>query len=54
MKSALLGLRIVCMTDAGAALNGCVNKQVDLIITDYRMQQMDGIHFVMPYRVQVQ
>lgn len=46
LKSALPGARIVCMTDAGAALKWLRNKHVDLIITDYRMQQMDGIHFV--------
>ena len=46
LKSALPGARIVCMTDAGAALKWLRNKHVDLIITDYRMQKMDGIHFV--------
>lgn len=46
MKSALPGARIVCMTDAAAALNWLNHKHVDLIITDYRMQKMDGMHFV--------
>jgi CheY-like chemotaxis protein len=46
IKSAVPHARIVCMTDAAAALNWLNHKHVDLIITDYRMQKMDGMHFV--------
>lgn len=34
------------MTDPVEALNWMQNKQVDLIITDFRMHQMDGMQFV--------
>lgn len=46
MKSISMDLRIVSMTDPKAALEWLGQKQVDLIVTDYRMYQMDGIHFI--------
>lgn len=46
MKSISMDLRIVTMTDPKAALEWLGQKQVDLIVTDYRMYQMDGIHFI--------
>lgn len=46
MKSLAMDLRIVSMTDPKAALDWLGQKQVDLIVTDYRMYQMDGIHFI--------
>ena len=46
LKSLCMDLRIVSMTDPTAALEWLRQKPVDLIITDYRMHQMDGIHFV--------
>lgn len=46
LKSLKMNLRIVKMTDPVEALNWMQNKQVDLIITDFRMHQMDGMQFV--------
>lgn len=46
LKSLKLGLNIVKMTDPVEALAWLQNKQVDLIITDFRMHQMDGKQFV--------
>lgn len=46
LKSLAMDLRIVSMTDPQAALEWLRQKQIDLIVTDYRMHQMDGIHFV--------
>ncbi|WP_434782398.1 response regulator [Ferrovum myxofaciens] len=46
LKSVDPDLRIISMTDPRAALEWMRQKQVDLIITDYRMHNMDGIHFV--------
>lgn len=34
------------MTDPVEAINWMQNKQVDLIITDFRMHQMNGMQFV--------
>ena len=41
-----MDLKIVKMTDPVEALEWMQNKQVDLIITDFRMHQMDGMQFV--------
>lgn len=46
LKSLKLNLKIVAMTDPVEALAWMENKQVDLIITDFRMHQMDGMQFV--------
>lgn len=46
LKSLDMDLNIVKMTDPIEALNWMKNKQVDLIITDFRMHQMDGMQFV--------
>ncbi len=46
IKSLKMDLKIVTMTDPIEALNWIQNKQVDLIITDFRMHQMDGMQFV--------
>jgi CheY-like chemotaxis protein len=46
LKSLKLNLKIVKMTDPAEALDWMKNKQVDLIITDFRMHQMDGMEFV--------
>jgi CheY-like chemotaxis protein len=46
LKSLKLDLNIVKMTDPVEALAWMQNKQVDLIITDFRMHQMDGKQFV--------
>jgi CheY-like chemotaxis protein len=46
LKSLNMDLNIVMMTDPVEALNWMKNKQVDLIITDFRMHQMDGMQFV--------
>jgi CheY-like chemotaxis protein len=46
LKSLKLNLKIVKMTDPVEALEWMKNKQVDLIITDFRMHQMDGMEFV--------
>jgi two-component system, chemotaxis family, chemotaxis protein CheY len=46
LKSLKMDLKIVTMTDPVEALAWLQNKQVDLIITDFRMHQMDGIQFV--------
>jgi CheY-like chemotaxis protein len=46
LKSLKLDLNIVKMTDPAEALTWMQNKQVDLIITDFRMHQMDGKQFV--------
>ena len=46
IKSLDMDLNIVTMTDPSAALAWLKNKQVDLIITDFRMHQMNGMQFV--------
>ena len=46
LKSLKLNLKIVTMTDPIEAISWMQNKQVDLIITDFRMHQMDGMQFV--------
>ncbi|MBC7757091.1 MAG: response regulator [Bdellovibrio sp.] len=46
LKSLKMNLKIVAMTDPIEALIWLQNKQVDLIITDFRMHQMDGMQFV--------
>ena len=46
LKSLKMNLKIVTMTDPIAALAWLQNKQVDLIITDFRMHKMDGMQFV--------
>ena len=46
LKSLKMDLNIVTMTDPVEALAWLQNKQVDLIITDFRMHQMDGMQFV--------
>lgn len=46
IKSLKMDLNIVSMTDPVEALAWVQNKQVDLIITDFRMHQMNGMQFV--------
>ena len=46
IKSLKMDLNIVSMTDPIEALTWVQNKQVDLIITDFRMHRMDGMQFV--------
>jgi two-component system, chemotaxis family, chemotaxis protein CheY len=46
IRSLELDLNIVKMTDPVEALTWLENKQVDLIITDFRMHHMDGMQFV--------
>jgi two-component system, chemotaxis family, chemotaxis protein CheY len=46
LKSLKLNLKIVTMTDPLEALEWMHNKQVDLIVTDFRMHQMNGMQFV--------
>jgi len=46
LKSLKLNLKIVTMTDPVEALEWMQNKQVDLIITDFRMHKMNGMQFV--------
>ena len=46
LKSLKMDLKIVKMTSPVEALEWMKNKQVDLIITDFRMQQMNGMEFV--------
>lgn len=46
LKSLKMDLKIVKMTNPADALEWMRNKQVDLIITDFRMQQMNGMQFV--------
>lgn len=46
LKSLKLDLNIVKMTDPVEALAWMQNKQVDLIITDFRMHKMNGMQFV--------
>jgi two-component system, chemotaxis family, chemotaxis protein CheY len=46
IKSLKMDLKIVSMTDPVEALNWLQNKQVDLIITDFRMHHMNGMQFV--------
>lgn len=46
LKSLHMNLKIVTMTDPIEALKWIVNKQVDLIITDFSMHNMNGIEFV--------
>lgn len=46
IKSLNMDLKIVSMTDPVEALAWLENKQVDLIITDFRMHKMNGMQFV--------
>jgi CheY-like chemotaxis protein len=46
LKSLKMDIKIVKMTNPVEALEWMKNKQVDLIITDFRMHQMDGMQFV--------
>jgi two-component system, chemotaxis family, chemotaxis protein CheY len=46
IKSLRMDLNIITMTDPVEALAWVKNKQVDLIITDFRMHQMNGMQFV--------
>jgi two-component system, chemotaxis family, chemotaxis protein CheY len=46
LRSVAPALHIVTMTDPVDALDWLRQKQVDLIIMDYRMHRMDGIRFV--------
>lgn len=46
LKSLNMNLKIVCMANPVEALEWTKNKQVDLIITDFRMHQMDGMQFI--------
>ncbi len=46
IKSLKMDLNIVSMTDPTEALTWVQNKQVDLIITDFRMHHMNGMQFV--------
>ena len=46
LKSLKMDLIIVKMTDPVEALDWMQNKQVDLIITDFRMHEMNGMQFV--------
>lgn len=46
LKSLKMNLKIVTMTNPEEALAWMKNKQVDLIITDFRMHQMNGMQFV--------
>ncbi|HYN53529.1 MAG TPA: response regulator [Methylotenera sp.] len=47
LKSLKMNLKIVKMTDPFEALDWMRNKQVDLIITDFRMHHMNGMEFVL-------
>lgn len=47
LKSLKMDLKIVKMTDPIEALDWMQNKQIDLIITDFRMHQMDGMQFML-------
>jgi two-component system, chemotaxis family, chemotaxis protein CheY len=46
LKSAMPNLRIVSMTDPLKALDWLMSHSIDLIITDYKMKQMNGVSFV--------
>ena len=46
LKSLKMNLKIVTMTNPVDALAWMQNKQVDLIITDFRMHHMNGMQFV--------
>ncbi len=46
IKSLKLNLNIVTMTDPIEALAWMSKRQVDLIVSDFRMMNMDGIEFV--------
>lgn len=46
LESLKINLKIIRMTDPIEALNWMKHKQVDLIITDFRMHQMNGLQFV--------
>lgn len=46
IKSLKMDLKIVTMTDPVEALAWLENKQVDLIVTDFRMHKMNGMQFV--------
>jgi two-component system, chemotaxis family, chemotaxis protein CheY len=50
LRFAAPDLHILSMTNPVDALEWVRQKQVDLIITDYRMRQMDGIRFVKAVR----
>lgn len=47
LKSLKMDLKIVKMTDPVEAIDWIRNKQIDLIITDFRMHQMDGMQFML-------
>lgn len=47
LKSLKMNLKIVKMTDPVEAIDWIRNKQIDLIITDFRMHQMDGMQFML-------
>ena len=46
MRSVAPELRIIAMTDPKKALTWMRTRPVDLIVTDYKMHQMDGVSFV--------
>ncbi|MEI8363056.1 MAG: response regulator [Betaproteobacteria bacterium] len=46
LRSLNMDLKIVKMTNPINALHWMQNKQVDLVITDFRMHEMNGIQFV--------
>jgi two-component system, chemotaxis family, chemotaxis protein CheY len=46
IKSLKLNLNVVTMTNPVDALVWIKNRQVDLIITDFKMKEMDGLEFV--------
>ncbi len=50
LKSLKANLRIVTMTNPEDALAWMKNKQIDLVITDYRMHPMDGVSFIKAIR----
>ncbi len=46
LKSEMPNLSIVTMTDPQKALKWLNTHPVDLVVTDYKMAQMDGVSFV--------
>ncbi len=46
LKSLKMNLKIISMTNPQEALEWMKNKQVDLLVTDYRMQPIDGVSFL--------
>ncbi len=46
LKSLKMNLKIYTMTDPIEAIKWMINKQVDLIITDFSMHNMNGMEFV--------